>query len=172
MDRSGNRCVLGFIGPSGAGKTTLIESLLRVWTQGGRAVSAIKHTHHHLNEERRGDTERFLRAGASESILCDEREAVLFTPGATRRFSYGMPTDLLQQVTSDHIVVEGFKRVSDWPQLVVARDESSLIGIDLGRVSAIVFRDPGSVRGRFEVPLFGAHELAALGSFLDTICSS
>ncbi|HKB78301.1 MAG TPA: molybdopterin-guanine dinucleotide biosynthesis protein MobB, partial [Thermoanaerobaculia bacterium] len=66
--------VAAIIGRSGTGKTTLITALIRQFVTEGHTVGAIKHTHHPLNEERRGDTQRFADAGADPVIFAGESE--------------------------------------------------------------------------------------------------
>src|SRR5215212_9393425 len=61
--------VAAFIGASRSGKTTLIAELIGRYVAAGLRVGAIKHTHHALNEENRGDTALFRAAGAEPVIL-------------------------------------------------------------------------------------------------------
>jgi molybdopterin-guanine dinucleotide biosynthesis protein B len=96
-------------GPSGAGKTTLVVALIERYLAEGKRVGAIKHTHHPLNEENRGDTARFRAAGAEPVVLAGAREAVVFADTATWRVSYGKPCDLLALFSSDVVLVEGFR---------------------------------------------------------------
>ena len=96
-------------GPSGSGKTTRLVELIRAAVAEGRSVGAIKHTHHPLNEENRGDTARFLAAGARPVVLAGDGEAVVFDGASTRRVSFGEPPDLLAHFETDLVVVEGFK---------------------------------------------------------------
>jgi len=57
--------VVGVCGYSGAGKTTLIESLIPVLRQEGLSVAVVKHDAHGLSVDSRGkDSDRFYRAGA------------------------------------------------------------------------------------------------------------
>src|SRR5258706_15513133 len=105
--------IIAMAGPSGSGKTTRLVELIRVAVAEGRTAGAIKHTHHPLNEEERGDTARFLAAGALPVILAGNGEAVIFggAPGGrgTRRVAYGEPGELLEHFQTDLVVVEGFK---------------------------------------------------------------
>ncbi len=96
-------------GPSGSGKTTRLVELIRAAVAEGRTVGAIKHTHHPLNEEHRGDTARFLDAGARPVVLAGHGEAVIFEGTSTRRVAYSGQPDLLALFTADLVVVEGFK---------------------------------------------------------------
>jgi molybdopterin-guanine dinucleotide biosynthesis protein B len=116
--------VAALTGPSGSGKTTLIVSLIRRYTTEGLTVAAIKHTHHELNTEDRGDTARFLDAGADPVILAGEGSAVLRSNGARvsspAPFVYGDPRELLILLATDIVLIEGFKRIDAWPRIEVA----------------------------------------------------
>ena len=111
--------VAAVTGFSGSGKTTLLVALIRRYVAEGKRVGAIKHTHHVLNEERRGDTGRFQDAGAEPVILAGAGEAVIFTSGGTSRVPYERPRDLLQYFDTDLVLVEGFKQLGDWPQVQI-----------------------------------------------------
>lgn len=125
--------VAAFIGGSRSGKTTLIAELIRRYVAAGRRVAAIKHTHHPLNEEDRGDTARFRAAGAEPAILAGDGEAVVFTSRGTMRIRFARPADLLAQCDADIVLIEGFKRIADWPRIEVkaearlTADEAALI---------------------------------------------
>ena len=101
--------VIAISGPSGTGKTTRLVELIRAAVAEGRSVGAIKHTHHPLNEENRGDTAAFLAAGAKPVILAGDGEAVIFDGASVKRVAYSGKPDLLTLLTTDLVVVEGFK---------------------------------------------------------------
>ena len=109
--------VAAIIGRSGSGKTTLIRELIRTFVAEGRSVGAIKHTHHPLNEERRGDTQRFADAGADPVIFAGDGEAVVFERDTTRRIAFASPDDLLHHFETDIVIVEGFKEYGGWPRI-------------------------------------------------------
>lgn len=126
MDGDDGECgrmdVVALTGFSGSGKTTLIIRLIEHFISEGKRVGAIKHTHHPLNEEVRGDTGRFQAAGANPVILAREGEAVIFTPEGTSRTTFARPGDLLSRFTTDIVLVEGFKHLGEWPQISISAD--------------------------------------------------
>jgi molybdopterin-guanine dinucleotide biosynthesis adapter protein len=113
------RRVAAIAGPSGAGKTTLIVELIRRYTAEGARVGAIKSTHHPLNEEHRGDTGRFLDAGAEPVILASAGAAVLFTRRGTAHATYGDARELLERLDTDVVLIEGFKDSDAWPKVTI-----------------------------------------------------
>jgi molybdopterin-guanine dinucleotide biosynthesis protein B len=115
--------VAAITGFSGAGKTTLILGLIERYRAAGLRVGAIKHTHHVLNEEDRGDTGRFRAAGADPVFLAREGEAVLFSSRGTSRVRYERPRDLLAHCADcDVVLVEGFKELGDWPKIAISAE--------------------------------------------------
>ena len=127
--------VAAIVGGSNSGKTTLIVALIRHFVTRGERVAAIKHTHHAINQERRGDTAAFEAAGAEPVIFASDDKAVLFTRGESRRISFSSPQELLDHAASDIVFVEGFKMFHAWPQIELNRkislDEALAI---LGRI--------------------------------------
>jgi molybdopterin-guanine dinucleotide biosynthesis protein MobB len=109
--------VAAFIGRSGSGKTTAIVSLVRHFVAEGKRVGAIKHTHHPLNEEDRGNTAAFRRAGAEPVILANDDEAVVFSGPSTRRIRFTQPEELLDALGTEFAFVEGFRSIAAWPQV-------------------------------------------------------
>lgn len=125
-------------GPSGAGKTTLIEQLIRRFVAAGDRVGAIKHTHHPLNDdEDRGDTGRFRRAGAERVMLAGQGEAVIFQATGTARIAYAHPADLLAHFDCEIVLIEGFKNDGDWPRFSIeagARPDVEELATKLDRI--------------------------------------
>lgn len=114
--------VAAITGFSGAGKTTLIVQLIERYVAEGLRVGAIKHTHHPMNEENRGDTARFRAAGADPVILAGSGEAVIFHASGTTRIRYERPRDLLQFFDGDIVLVEGFKELGEWPKVSISAE--------------------------------------------------
>jgi len=92
--------------------------LIRRYVAEGLRVAAIKHTHHKLNDERRGDTERFVEAGADPVVFADPARAVIFRRGAAPEWrTYDAPDELVPE--ADIVLVEGFKQHGPWPQVLI-----------------------------------------------------
>jgi molybdopterin-guanine dinucleotide biosynthesis protein B len=129
--------VAAITGFSGSGKTTLIVALIRRYLAEGKRVGAIKHTHHPLNEERRGDTGRFQDAGAEPVILASGGEAVVFREGGTSRTRYGSPRELLRHFDADIVLVEGFKELGEWPKVQISSDARPTLEELAGKLDTI-----------------------------------
>ncbi len=112
--------VVGFVGSSGAGKTTLMEKVLAALVARGQRVSAVKSTHHDTDVDKPGkDSWRFREAGASEVILAGRERWALMreTPEGEASLS-----ELLSRLAPvDIVLVEGFKSEEGIPRIGVAR---------------------------------------------------
>lgn len=116
--------VVAFAGLSGSGKTTAIAALVEHFVARGKRVGVIKHTHHQINEQHRGDTAEFRRAGAEPVVLAGDREAVVFANSGTRRIRYDEPQQLLSQFDNNDVVfIEGFKSVRAWRRIELTSDQ-------------------------------------------------
>ncbi|MBU6504209.1 MAG: molybdopterin-guanine dinucleotide biosynthesis protein B [Betaproteobacteria bacterium] len=102
--------VLGFAGYSGAGKTTLIEQVIRYLVGWGIRVSLIKHAHHEFDIDVPGkDSWRHRKAGAHEVMVASGQRWALMHEHR------GEPEPSLDALIArlsacDLVLVEGFKK--------------------------------------------------------------
>jgi len=101
---------LGIAGYSGSGKTTLVINLIPALKARGLRVSTIKHTHHNVALDRRGDaTRRLSDAGAAEVLVAGaQRWALLQELRGTPEPDVKALAQRMSDV--DLVLVEGFKR--------------------------------------------------------------
>lgn len=120
--------VLQVVGPSNAGKTTLVERLVERLADDDRRVATVKAIHHDIEPDTPGrDTHRHRTAGADA--------AVGVTPSLSFRITRGGKGDDdvaalestlagLERDGYDIAVVEGFS-AAGLPAVVLGRDESN-----------------------------------------------
>ncbi|QIK37950.1 molybdopterin-guanine dinucleotide biosynthesis protein B [Caldichromatium japonicum] len=115
--------VIGFVAPSGTGKTTLIRRLLSFLRAQGIRVGYLKHTHHRFDLDQPGkDSFEVRSAGASQVILASrlrwallvENEQALPEPDLWAMLARFDPTTL------DLVLAEGFKH-ERYPKIEVYR---------------------------------------------------
>ena len=112
--------VIGVVGWSGAGKTTLIEGIIQNLTSSGLAVATIKHAHRRFDMDRPGkDSYRHRDAGASQTLVISPERWALLTELKDKE-----PPSLKEALTllapADIVLVEGY-RGSDIDKIEVWR---------------------------------------------------
>lgn len=107
-------------GPSGVGKTTLVEQMIAELKGHGQRVSVIKHAHQRFDIDRPGkDSWRHREAGATEVLVASSQRLALLREYEVE----GLPTlhQLVAELSPvDWVLVEGFKH-ADWPKVEVWR---------------------------------------------------
>jgi len=124
--------VYGIVGRKNAGKTHLVERLVRAATRRGLVVSTVKHAHHAFDIDQPGkDSHRHREAGAREVIVSSAlRYALVHEHRGDAESS--LPELLARLSPCDLVLVEGFKS-SSHPKLEVYRStcvEQPLCGAD------------------------------------------
>ncbi|TNF60151.1 MAG: molybdopterin-guanine dinucleotide biosynthesis protein B [Burkholderiales bacterium] len=102
--------VVGFSGFSGAGKTTLMEGVIRALRAQGQRVSVVKHAHHGLVVDQPGkDSWRHREAGAYEVVAASSEHLMLVR--SFERPQALSPHDLIRALHPgvDWVLVEGFR---------------------------------------------------------------
>lgn len=116
--------VIGFIGYSNTGKTTLIEKLIPLFIARGLKVSTVKNAHHGFDMDRPGkDSHRYREAGSAQVLIATSERWALLTEV---RGGPAPLEDLIAQLDPcDLVLVEGFKSEGQFPRIEVRRATSS-----------------------------------------------
>jgi len=119
---------IGFVGSSGAGKTTLIERLIARFSRAGLRVAAIKHAHHGFDIDRPGkDSYRFRAAGAAQVLIASGQRWALLSDEDAPAPAPG--TELLRQLARldpcELVLVEGYRGQAGIPFIEVRRDRGA-----------------------------------------------
>ena len=101
--------VLGVVGWSGSGKTSLLEQLIARLAEQGLRVNVVKHSHHDVElEPPRKDSARLRMAGAAEVMLASPyRVAILRELRGAEEPALG--EHLARLAPADLTLVEGYK---------------------------------------------------------------
>ena len=147
-----NHHVIGFVGPSSVGKTTLLEAVIPELQSRGLRVGVVKHSCHEVDVDRPGkDSARLTAAGADAVVLAAQNQLVTWVPREmTPRLSdafLGLPPGL------DVVLVEGFASESI-PRYVVLPAESDEVAhyAGRGRVMRTIIAPPRLAGGPPQFP--------------------
>ncbi|MEG3618100.1 molybdopterin-guanine dinucleotide biosynthesis protein B [Magnetovibrio sp. PR-2] len=135
---SGPKHILGVIGFSGNGKTTLLSNLIPELIKRGKTVSTMKHTHHKFDMDKPGkDSYRHREAGAKEVLLTSNNRWVLLHE-LREDPAFDMETLIAKMSSVDILLIEGFKshpyaklevhRPSTGKALLASKDDT-IIGV-------------------------------------------
>jgi molybdopterin-guanine dinucleotide biosynthesis protein B len=109
--RSARVPVLGFVAPSGTGKTTLLHAVIRWLTGQGLRVAVVKQARDDFEVDQPGkDSHRLRKAGVERLLLTSSRQSALIVehPASTGVPPLDELLSLLDQTVLDVILVEGF----------------------------------------------------------------
>src|SRR5262245_39217732 len=156
--------IIGFIGYSNTGKTTLIEKLVPLFTGRGLRVAAIKHAHHGFDMDRPGkDSFRYREAGAQQVLIATAQRWALLTETPQP----ATLADLLAQLAPcDLVIVEGFRSEGVFPRIEVRRTtnaEPPMFPHD-PNVIAIAADHPVETR----LPVLDLNDAAKIAAFVAT----
>ena len=160
--------VVGVSGFSGAGKTTLVEGLVRALRMKGLRVSVIKHARHGFDIDHPGkDSHRHREAGAFEVLVASNRRMAL-----QREFEVEVDLSVHQMLAElydgvDWVLVEGFKH-SDVLKLEVWRPEAGKAPVypDDDFVVGIVTNAPDQLPEATLRPVMDLNDPAAVAQWL------
>lgn len=133
---------LGFVAPSGTGKTTLLTRLAAVLSARGLRLGYLKHAHHGFDLDTQGkDSYRLREAGAQRVLIASAARWALLQENDARQPIPQLP-ELLAHFDPERIdlvLIEGWHGVSSYPKIAVHRpaagrepqrfDDSDLIAV-------------------------------------------
>jgi molybdopterin-guanine dinucleotide biosynthesis protein B len=150
-------CVIGIVGWKDAGKTAMVERLVKVLTGRGFTVGTVKHAHGRLSlQPDSADSMRHLEAGARTAVVVSDQLTVVATEEQVS-FEKAITAYV---AACDFIVVEGFKEI-DIPKVAVVSDDDELLGSIEGVVAVVC-----DERRTERYPSFGFEEIDGLADFL------
>jgi len=153
--------IIQVVGYKNAGKTTLVESIVRVLTEAGYAVGTVKHDGHRFDIDHEGtDTWRHREAGASMTAITSADRTVIMEERSSEL------DDIIRRMHAmDAIIVEGFKE-ADYPKIVLIRSyEDSELVLRLRQVIAVITWVPELT---FPVPTFSIDQTNQLVAWLQS----
>jgi molybdopterin-guanine dinucleotide biosynthesis protein MobB len=115
--------VIGFVAPSGSGKTRLLQALVLVLTGRGLRVGYLKHAHHRFDLDVPGKDSYQIREAGAEQTLLASRERWALQAQQTERGEDPSLEEMLEKLDTDRldlILVEGFKH-SAYPKIEIHR---------------------------------------------------
>jgi molybdopterin-guanine dinucleotide biosynthesis protein B len=156
--------VIGVAGFKNAGKTTLIERLVRELAARGYRISTVKHAHHSFDIDHEGrDSFRHRHAGAGEvAVISGQRWAIIHELRDEAEPSFA---GILAKLSPcDLIIVEGYKHGSHDKIEVrnLALDHPKLAGED---PTIVAIAANGTVDDA-QVPVFNRDHVETLADFI------
>lgn len=115
--------VIGFVGSSGSGKTTVIEQLVPLLSRQGLRIGVMKHAHHGFDLDRPGkDSYRARAAGAAQVLIASHERWVLMgeVPLPTAEPNFQAMLNKFDAEQIDLVLAEGFSGES-YPKIEVYR---------------------------------------------------
>ncbi|HLY95663.1 MAG: molybdopterin-guanine dinucleotide biosynthesis protein B [Sideroxydans sp.] len=155
--------VVSIVGHSGAGKTTLVEKLVREFTSRGLRIATIKHAHHKVELDTPGkDSYRYKEAGAVMSVLLT-RDALQLVADAKEQRE---PEQLAQRFLgeADLVLAEGFSLAPGAKIEVLRRacDKPPRCAIEDGLIAIVTDMDEVYP----QLPHFGLEDVNGIVDFI------
>lgn len=160
--------LIGFVAPSGTGKTTLIKRLVPELVKRGVRVGYLKHAHHSFDLDVPGkDSYEIRAAGARQTLLASKERWALQCEAAEKETDPSLEEMLahFDAERLDLILVEGFKHAA-YPKIEVHRSEAgeSPLYLDDPHLVALVTETPPA--GEHRLPCLAPGDLGAIADFV------
>jgi molybdopterin-guanine dinucleotide biosynthesis protein MobB len=160
--------ILGFVGFSGTGKTTLLLKILPLLKSRGVRVGMIKHAHHQFEiDHPEKDSYRLRKeGGVSQMLVASRQRWVLMTE--TGEFDEPYLDGLLPQFDQsilDLILVEGFKH-EEFPKLEVHRPSLGRRLLCLEDENIIAVASGAPLNEKSDLPLLNMNDPEQITQFI------
>ncbi|HJV47900.1 MAG TPA: molybdopterin-guanine dinucleotide biosynthesis protein B [Geothrix sp.] len=156
--------VMGIVGWSGSGKTSLLVELLPILCDLGLKVSTMKHAHHRFDVDKPGkDSFRHREAGASEVLVVTSSRWVLMHE--SREEPEPSIEALIERMTPvDLLLIEGFK-THHHPKLEIHRESEGKPLLYPEDPEIVAVASDTLVPG-LEIPRLDLNDPAAIAQFI------
>ena len=156
--------VMGIVGWSGSGKTSLLVELLPLFSSLGLQVSTMKHAHHHFDLDRPGkDSFQHREAGASEVLLVSSSRWVLMHE--SRDEPEPSIEALIERMTPvDLLLIEGFK-THRHPKLEIHRESEGKALLCREDPEIVAVASDGPLPG-LPIPRLDLNDPTAIAAFI------
>lgn len=156
--------VMGIVGWSGSGKTSLLVALLPLLLERGLRVSTMKHAHHRFDLDRPGkDSYLHREAGASEVLLVSSSRWVLLHE--SREEPEPSIEALIDRMTPvDLLLIEGFK-THHHPKLEIHREAEGKPLLCLEDPAIVAVASDRALPG-LQIPCLDLNDPGAIAAFI------
>ncbi|GLH72261.1 molybdopterin-guanine dinucleotide biosynthesis protein B [Geothrix limicola] len=156
--------VMGIVGWSGSGKTSLLVELLPILCGMGLKVSTMKHAHHRFDVDKPGkDSFRHREAGASEVLVVTSSRWVLMHE--SREEPEPSIEALIERMTPvDLLLIEGFK-THHHPKLEIHRESEGKPLLYPGDPEIVAVASDTKLPGQ-TIPQLDLNDPAAIARFI------
>jgi molybdopterin-guanine dinucleotide biosynthesis protein B len=125
---------VAIIGYKDAGKTRVVEIVVKELTSRGYQVATIKHTSEDVTFDRMGsDTYRHSQAGSTIATITSKNNSAIFLK---KQISPQEISELF--LTIDFLILEGFKKMNSVPRIIVPRNNEDVKELATGLEIAVI----------------------------------
>ncbi|MBM3292054.1 molybdopterin-guanine dinucleotide biosynthesis protein B [Candidatus Bathyarchaeota archaeon] len=110
------------VGFKDAGKTQVVEAIVKELTSSGYRVATIKHTSENVSFDKVGsDTYRHAQTGSVVTVITSDDNSAIFLK---KQISFREVSELFP--TIDFLILEGFKKMNSIPRIIVPRNNEEV----------------------------------------------